>query len=273
MLAAVVAAAAMGAVRLAPNDIAHTLTYTSNYYPDRSWFVGHTWSLSVEEQFYLLWPAVLILAGTRRAFVIAALVVLAAPVIRLVEWEFFRAATGSGIGARFETVADSIAIGCLLAGARPWLHKTAWYPRLLASPFFAVVPLLAVLGNLTHDHPIVSFAAGMTLSNVCVALALDWAVTFHDGRIGRVLNAAPLVFVGWLSYSLYLWQQPFLNRASTSMVASFPLNIILTVVLALVSYYVVERPSLRLRKTVERRSGRPTPVPAAKLQTELPSGR
>ena len=130
------------------------------------------------------------------------------------EWEWFRAATGSGIGARFETVADSIAIGCLLAGARPILQQTAWYPRLLASPFFVLVPILAILGNLTHDHPLVSFAVGMSLSNICVALCLDWAVTFHQGRIGRVLNAAPLVFVGWLSYSLYLWQQPFLNRAS-----------------------------------------------------------
>ena len=273
MLAVLVGAAAMGAVQLAPHDVAHTLTYTSNYYPERSWYVGHTWSLSVEEQFYLLWPAVLILAGTRRAFLVAALVVLAVPVIRLVEWEWFRAATGSGIGVRFETVADSIAIGCLLAGARPILHRTEWYPRLLGSPFFVVVPMVAILGNLTHDHPLVSFAVGMSLSNICVVLCLDWAVTFHEGRIGRVLNAAPLVFVGWLSYSLYLWQQPFLNRASSAAVAAFPLNIILTIGLALVSYYIVERPSLWLRKVLERRAGRTSPAPAAALRTELPSSQ
>jgi peptidoglycan/LPS O-acetylase OafA/YrhL len=273
LLAVLVVASALGAVQLAPRDVAHTLTYTSNYYPERSWFVGHTWSLSVEEQFYLIWPAVLVLAGTRRAFLIAALVVLVVPVIRLVEWEWFRAATGSGIGARFETVVDSIAIGCLLAGARPLLHRTAWYPRLLASPFFVVVPMLSVLGMATRDHPLVSFAVGMSLSNICVALCLDWAVTFHDGRIGRVLNAAPLVFVGWLSYSLYLWQQPFLNRASSATVAAFPLNIILTVVLALVSYYAIERPSLRLRNVLERRPWRPAPAPVPALQTDLPSSR
>lgn len=61
-LAVVFLLALAGALQLAPRDMAHGLTYTSNYYPARSWFLGHTWSLSVEEQFYLLWPAVLMLA-------------------------------------------------------------------------------------------------------------------------------------------------------------------------------------------------------------------
>jgi peptidoglycan/LPS O-acetylase OafA/YrhL len=52
---------------LAPGDLFHTVTYTSNYHATRSWNVGHTWSLSVEEQFYLLWPALLVLLGGRRA--------------------------------------------------------------------------------------------------------------------------------------------------------------------------------------------------------------
>ncbi len=92
----------------------------------------------------------------------------------------------------------------------------------------------------------------MSAANIAIALCIDWAVTHHDGRIGRVLNAAPLVFIGWLSYSLYLWQQPFLDRTSQSTFAAFPLNIVCAVTLALLSYYVVERPALRLRRTLER---------------------
>jgi peptidoglycan/LPS O-acetylase OafA/YrhL len=269
-IAALVAATAFGIVQLAPHDVSRTMTYTSNYYEGRSWFVGHTWSLSVEEQFYLLWPAVLLLAGTRRAFIIAAVAVLAFPAVRVVEWELFRS-FGDGIGARFETVADSIAIGCVLAGVRPYLHRSERYLRFLKSPVFLAVPVLALAGNMMHDHPLVYFAVGMTTTNVAVALCLDWCLTFHEGRIGRVLNAAPLVYVGWLSYSLYLWQQPFLNRASTAAVAAFPLNIILTIGLAVSSYYLIERPSLRLRRVLARRRS-PQPVPAASfgLQTELP---
>lgn len=243
-------AAAAGAVTLVSGDVFSAMTYTANYKLDRSWFVGHTWSLSVEEQFYLLWPAVLLFARTRRAILIAAGVVLAAPFIRVAEWELLRQ-YGDGVGHRFETIADAIAIGCVLAGTRSWLHRTAWYPRLLASPGFVVVPFAAVAGNLLHDHPLANFALGMSIAHVCIALCLDWAVTFHDGRIGRVLNARPLVFVGWLSYSLYLWQQPFLNRGSDSLVAAFPQNILIVALLALLSYYLVERPSLALRRRIE----------------------
>ena len=193
----------------------------------------------------------MLLAGLRRGFLIAAAVVLLSPFIRVAEWELFRFA-GDGVGMRFETVADSIATGCLLAGARAYLHGVPIYRRLLDSSWFVVFPALAIAGNLTHDHPLVLFGLGMSTANVAIALCIDWAVTHHDGRIGRVLNAAPLVFIGWISYSLYLWQQPFLNRASLSPVAAFPLNLIVAVSLALVSYYVVERPALRIRKSIER---------------------
>jgi peptidoglycan/LPS O-acetylase OafA/YrhL len=246
----------LGAVALSPNDLARGATYTSNYHLDRSWFMAHTWSLSVEEQFYLLWPAVLLLAGLRRGFFIAAAVVLLSPFIRVAEWELFRSA-GADIGVRFETVADSIATGCLLAGTRTYLHKMPLYRRLLAGRAFVAVPAIAILANFTHDHPLVSFGLGMTAQNIAIALCLDWAVTYNAGRLGRVLNAAPLVFVGWLSYSLYLWQQPFLNRDSPSAVAAFPLNILCVAILALLSYYVVERPALRVRKAIEH--ARPTP--------------
>ena len=265
-LAVMAAVAAAGVVELAPRDLGHAVTYTSNYYADRSWYVGHTWSLSVEEQFYLLWPAALVLAGVRRGLWIAAAVVLLVPAIRLFEW-LFVPSVAAGIGHRFETVADAIAIGCVLAGTRALLHRTPAYLRLLESPFFVIVPLLAIAGALTHDRPTISFAVGMTLTNICIALVIDWCVTFHQGRIGRVLNTAPLVFAGWISYSLYLWQQPFLNRASNADIASFPLNLALAVVCALASYFLIERPSLALRKRVEKRVFNSAPPPTP-IQTQ-----
>jgi peptidoglycan/LPS O-acetylase OafA/YrhL len=246
------AAAAAGVVQLAPYDAAHTVTYTSNYYAERSWFVGHTWSLSVEEQFYLLWPALLILAGVRRGIWIAAGVVCLGPVVRIIEWNFVPS-VAAGIGHRFETIADAIAVGCVLAGTRAYLHATPLYMSALRSPLFAIVPLAAVAGAITHDHPQIWFGVGMTLTNVCMALVIDWCVTFYDGRVGRMLNTAPLVFVGTISYSLYLWQQPFLNRASAADAATFPVNLLLAVVCAVASYYLIERPSLRVRRALEAR--------------------
>jgi peptidoglycan/LPS O-acetylase OafA/YrhL len=265
-LAVVSLAAVAGWLQLAPRDLVHGLTYTSNYYPARSWFLGHTWSLSVEEQFYLLWPALLVLAGRRRAIVVAAATVLIVPVIRVGSWELMRWA-GDGIGHRFETVADAIAAGCVLAGVRPWLHESALYKRALASPWFAAVPVVVFGANLLHDHPVVYFGAGLTLANVGIALCLDRCVTFPSGRSGRILNAAPMVYVGVISYSLYLWQQIFLNRESVSAFSVFPVNLFLAVSAALACYYVVERPSLRFRRWLEKREpGRPA------IAVEAPAG-
>jgi peptidoglycan/LPS O-acetylase OafA/YrhL len=261
-LFAVLLAGALGYIQLSPHDALRTLTYTSNYYPERSWYVGHTWSLSVEEQFYLLWPFILVVAGVKRGLWIAAAAVVAFPVARFVEWNFLPS-THSGIGVRFETIADAIAIGCVLAGLRSWLHTSPLYMRAIGSPWFLAVPVAGIAANMLHDHPQVSFAVGMTAANVCVALVIDWCVTFHDGRIGRVLNTAPMVFVGWLSYSLYLWQQPFLDDKTRSPLTAFPQNILIVIGLALASYFLVERPSLGLRKALERKLFRKAPPAAA----------
>jgi len=238
-------------IELAPGDLVHTLTYTRNYHATRSWNVGHTWSLSVEEQFYLLWPALLVLLGGRRAVWVAALFVLAAPLIRLGLWELTVSAR-EGVGHRFETVADSIAVGCVLSGARAWLHRQPLYRRVLGSQWLLLAPVVVVLSGALAQHPRIDFFVGFTLRNVLVALCIDRWVTDPSDRVGRVLNSRPFVFVGLISYSIYLWQQLFLNRYTASLSTSFPVNITLAVVAALASYYLVERPSLRLRQRVER---------------------
>jgi peptidoglycan/LPS O-acetylase OafA/YrhL len=243
-------AALASRIQLADNDLVHAFTYTSNYDAGRSWFIGHTWSLSVEEQFYLLWPALLVFAGMRRALLVAALVVVAVPLVRVASWELMRA-SGDGIGHRFETVADAIAIGCVLAGARARLHRTPWYVRGLDSRWFLLVPVAGFAANMLHDHPVAHFLFGISITSVSAALCLDWCVTHADGRVGRFLNAAPIAFVGTLSYSLYLWQQLFLNRSSINAASSFPLNLVLACLATLCSFYLVERPSLRLRRAIE----------------------
>ena len=68
---------------------------------------------------------------------------------------------------------------------------------------------------------------------------------------GRLLNHPWLAFLGVLSYSLYLWQQPFLNRLGTSWINAFPVNVLLAMAAGLISYYAVERPLLNLRRRIE----------------------
>jgi peptidoglycan/LPS O-acetylase OafA/YrhL len=248
-LALVAIAAAAGWVALKPHDMLHALTYTENYNADHSWIVGHTWSLSVEEQFYLLWPAVLLLSGTRRGMWIAAAFACAVPLIRVGIY-YAAPVWYPRTGYTFEGVGDAIATGCLLAGWRSRLWANLRYRALLQSRWFWLVPA-AAFGISSADRPRIQGLVGITAMNICAAICLDWAIRNSEGAVGRVLNSAPLVFIGQMSYSLYLWQQPFLDRSSTSPLSRFPVNIALAVAAALSSYYLVERPCLRMRKRIE----------------------
>jgi len=135
--------AALGCVRLLPGDLLHALTYTSNYHQHQSWLTGHLWSLSVEEQFYLLWPVVFAFGGIQRAKWVAAITVLAAPLWRTVMLVWLPE-TQWGIGWWFPTIADSIAAGCLLAIWKPRLERNRRYAGLLRSRWFFLLLIVAL---------------------------------------------------------------------------------------------------------------------------------
>jgi peptidoglycan/LPS O-acetylase OafA/YrhL len=242
---------AAGWFRLERYDLLAALTYTTNYHQERGWNLGHAWSLSVEEQFYLLWPFIVSFLGSARAGRIALATIFVCPLLRL-GLLMFAPSFRPGIGFTFPTVADQIATGCVLACYGPRLAAS---PRLVAAlrhPLFWCVPVVALLAAFGPSAKL-QCLVWESVSNVGIAL-LIWRVVNHpDDWAGLFLNARPVAYVGVLSYSLYLWQQPFFNRESTLPIARFPLNLAAAVSLALVSYYVVERPALRFRARLERR--------------------
>lgn len=235
---------AAGAVTLREGDVLHALTYTMNFHFDRAWQLGHLWSLSVEEQFYLLWPAVLLLAGTRARSVCFS-VIAVVPLIRISLLLFDRSLIVHS-DELFFTVADTLAAGCALAFIQPWLWQNSWYTRFQKSTVFWLVPLAALAINF---NPIWRLQAlvGFTAMNVCILLTIDQAVRMPNTAWGNCLNLKPMRTIGVISYSLYLWQQLFLNRGSINILCSFPMNLILAFLMAGVSYVLVESPALRLR--------------------------
>ena len=226
--------------------------YLSNYAEIKTWQLGHTWSLAVEEQFYLIMPFLLFFTKKRKTFFILCAVIILAPFMRVIPL-----LTVSNINARwvsfgFQANADSLAMGCLLAFLRERLLNNQIYQKILSNPLFMLVPIVALLFNLLQDRPKIFSFFCITIINFCIVLCIDWAVTFHKNPIGKLLNSKPFVFFGMLSYSIYLWQQLFLNRNSDSIIATFPLNIILTIICAILSYYLIEKPSLKFRTKFEK---------------------
>ena len=253
-LLAVAVASALSWVRLNPGDLLHALTYTSIYRrPPLAWDLAHTWSLSVEEQFYLAWPFVLALLGKRRGLWFAAGFVVAVSVIQYATyyWQLLpRWPVGRVL--MFQTVA----IGSVLAGARNWLWERRWYRVIQGSPLAMLAPLLTLwllFSNVEQSAPRAMYVLGYTAEDLGIAFTIDWCVRHPGGFVGRALNSAPFVTIGVMSYSIYLWQNLFLNRTSTGFPASFPLNAILLAVFALASYRLIERPSFEIRARLERR--------------------
>jgi peptidoglycan/LPS O-acetylase OafA/YrhL len=234
--------------------------YLSNYFHWGAWLTSHTWSLSVEEQFYLLWPMTLKLAGKRKGIMIATAVLILCPLARvsvqvakIVLKPHF---TDYELGWTFETAADAIAIGCLLALAYPWLQRQKVYQRIQNTRLFFLIPLFVLI-----DVPFSSWygygfmqlgllLVNTTLLNVCIALTLDWCVSRRNRIAAAVLNWRPLMFVGVLSYSLYLWQQMFMSPYGK---ISIYVRLAALFVMALGSYYLVEQPALKVRQKFERK--------------------
>jgi peptidoglycan/LPS O-acetylase OafA/YrhL len=235
-----------GVFTLHPGDLLHAVTYTMNYFPDRSWWVGHLWSLSVEEKFYLLWPAILLLLGTRKGMRAALAMVLLAPFVRL-GIHYFWISQEPSIGNSFPTVADTIATGCLLAGYKDDLLGRPWLRKMIDSRMFFLIPLAAWALNLKPGGRI-RWLILETLINLLIGLCVCRVMVHTKDWAGRMLNSAPFVFVGVLSYSLYLWQQLFLDRASAAWPSRFPQNLLLAFGTALMCHYAIEKPFLKLRE-------------------------
>lgn len=252
-------AALSGAVPLTGRDFAYALTYTVNFQPNRSMQMGHLWSLSIEEQFYLLWPLMLLVLRERRALIVAVAAIFTGPLVRVAirEWMFHvDPHLPGGMLTIFPAMFDYLAAGCALALLRPWLLTRTWYLRLTASPWLVLAIPLVLLINRMGSHP-VAILLGSPVLNVCVALLIESSTRHASSLAGRFLNWKPMVFLGVLSYSLYLWQLPFLDHRSSAWVNAFPQNLMFVFLAALASYFLIERPFVRLRGRLRRGTGLP----------------
>ncbi len=235
--------------------------YTSDYYlGPGSGFGGlqHLWTLSVEEQFYLLWPAVLLLLGKRRAISLACFLVLVSPLSRAVTYFVLAPPHRAMVGRMFHSSIDTIMFGCLLALL--WdnerfndrfnrLQRAAVGGWSVAGALFFLLlidPLLQARFNAAY-----SLLVGMTLDGFSICLITLYVVKRPETLPGRILNTPVLRHIGVISYSLYLWQSIFTVEAGQF----FPLDLLAILACAELSYWAVERPSLRLRdRLVQSRS-------------------
>jgi peptidoglycan/LPS O-acetylase OafA/YrhL len=142
---------------------------------------------------------------------------------------------------------DELAAGCVLAGALESLLASRAFASAIASRYGElVVPSLLVLDSVNHHSALYHAAAQPAITlGICYAVARYTQIVDSPGA--GVLAWRPLVWVGKRSYSLYLWQQLFLNRYHQTLLQAFPINVACSVACASASYTLIERPLNRLR--------------------------
>jgi peptidoglycan/LPS O-acetylase OafA/YrhL len=258
-------------VTVTPADLVVSACFLWNYLPvtSGSWWLGQTWSLCIEEQFYLLWPMILVSLGRKNAWCLAIVIVCAEPLIRVLTY-LVLPSLRARIPVMLHTRADILMFGCLLALSQntdPFYRLLARLSKPLYLSFaaiylFLVDPLLAY-----HFRGLYILPFGFTLEGIGITLIVFSVLHQPDSRVATLLRYKYLIWTGLISYSLYLWQQVFLTPMNKTVFGVFPINLVFAFIIAAASYYLVEKPVLRMRPKLLRESSKHTPAAAPTLES------
>lgn len=235
-----------------------SLFFVNNYYmaavrnPDLTLYTNHLWSLAVEEHFYLLLPAILFFVRRRRLEVLTALTAVSFIYsIAIYAHHSWWLAMGNGF-SRFRT--DMRIHALLFPALIALLLRRTKFRRFCT---LAVSPLVVIVFQLIafQVFPAIGLPSLFLLIVPCGFPFLVVGTMLHPtSPFSRFLEIAPMRFLGRISYSIYLWQQLYFIDQHENLRAHWPLgplqssywSLPLVVLIAVASYYLLERPLIRL---------------------------
>jgi peptidoglycan/LPS O-acetylase OafA/YrhL len=230
--------------------------YVNNYYQGLhgypSSLLSHTWSLGVEEQFYILWPGVFFLLRKRLPKLVSVLAVAIPGFWVLRAAMHFGGVNEAYIYTALETRIDAILVGCLLAIVLHTGIAAAFIDQVRRPRYLALVLVLLAASFTCGNYFGVAYrnVVAFAVDPVLVALLIAQLITL---RAGAWMDSAPLSYLGRISYSTYLYQQIVLPALDKRLPAKLALVgcVAAVWVVAAISYEVIEKPFLKLKRRFE----------------------
>ncbi len=235
------------------------LTFTKQFDKDGITETDHLWSISVEEVFYLLWPFIFI-RTKKNAVTVCAILILIITTARVVQFEFPLTKLSKSI---FRT-GDALLFGCIIAlnyeSITTWVKKhkkLIWFVAPAAgAAVFIYTYLFYRLANPDSNYALMfsleRFSYGFFgdigfITNVLVCFIIIYSINVV-GLWYKFLNTGFMNHIGKLSYSIYLWQQLYIAEREYLYKIPVPIVIVLIYLTSLISYKLVEKPFLKLKK-------------------------
>lgn len=253
----------------------HVIAFDFNGIPEG---MGVVWSLAVEEHYYLLYPplAVVLLRNGRPWVAAAVLTTLCAVIFAWRCWLALHDVSEAYLTMATDTRADAILVGCLMAFCRnPALDPM---PDQGAPPhtrhnghrdwIIGVTCIIVLIATLTYRDEFFRLTARYTLQSLAIAPLIYLAITRSAQAPFRWLNSRAMVYVGTISYTIYLSHQLILyfvirHWPELEGAATLALTALLTLAVAEPMRRWVEQPCARLRKQLHRRAGHGAPLRGA----------
>jgi len=232
-------------------------SYLVNYYngmhghPNTA--IAHAWSLSVEQQFYVLWPILLNLLMRKgsivAAWILAGIIVCVVGIRSIMYLGF--AVDHAYLYNAFETRFDSIAIGCLVAIVATWRRVVMLAGVLSKSSLAPVITLLLLCCSRVWGPAGYHYSIGFTIDSTLLAVFMVQLLILSRQPAWHWLDHPVMVYLGKISYSLYLYHLLALGIAFRlvphPLGARVMVSLLLCVLIASCSYWFVELPFLRLK--------------------------